>query len=81
MAVFGSPSLGQYVDSFVSEVEDDLSAPGQSRFQEGMQTIKKNVLAMEEVCPVHDAQLMTDQIRADLCPHSFPRHCPATRAT
>lgn len=57
MAVFGSP-LGQYVDSFVSEVEDDLSAPAQSRFQEGMQTIKKNVLTMEEVgCDPGDREI------------------------
>ena len=44
----GNP-IGDYVDSFVSEVEDDLSAPAQSRFQESMQKIKSNVVQIEEV--------------------------------
>ena len=49
MAVFGTP-LAQYVENFVKEAEDDMLAPAQSRFQESMPKIKKNVMAMEEVC-------------------------------
>ena len=48
MAVFGTP-LAHYIDGFVKEVEEDLSAPAQSKFQEEMPNIKRNVLSIEEV--------------------------------
>lgn len=48
MAVFGTP-LAHYIDGFVKGVEEDLSAPAQSKFQEEMPNIKRNVLSIEEV--------------------------------
>ena len=46
--MFGTP-VAHYIDGFVKDVEDDLTAPAQSKFQEGMPNIKRNVLAIEEV--------------------------------
>ena len=70
MAVFGTP-LAHYIDSFVKEVDDDLASPAQSKFQEGMPNIKRNVLAMEEV-----GKFIW---KAGLYFPVYFRHCLATR--
>ena len=41
--------LSQCVDNFITEVEDDFSAPHQSSFQNYMQKVKRDLQEMEEV--------------------------------
>lgn len=69
--MFGTP-VAHYIDGFVKEVEDDLAAPAQSKFQEGMPNIKRNVLAIEEVGVILLEGLVTSV---------YIRVCPAIRAT
>lgn len=41
--------LSQFVDAYIREIEDDFSAPQQSKFQDFMPKVKRDIQSMEEV--------------------------------
>ena len=50
MTSFGPEfKLPSFVNEFLKELDDDLVAPGQSKFQEYMPKCRKGMQAMEEV--------------------------------
>ena len=52
MTSFGSEfKFAQLVNEFLKELDDDLVAPGQSKFQDYMPKCRKGMQAMEDVRP------------------------------
>ena len=50
MTSFGSEfKFAQLVNEFLKELEDDVAAPGQSKFQDYMPKCRKGMQAMEDV--------------------------------